>query len=55
MSAARFDAFVRIADPTAAGDVAGCRLHPPPGGFLAFPQGSIAPEARAASDLRHRN
>ena len=44
------DAFVRIEDHAAAGGVTGRRLHPPGGGFMAFPQGSIAPQARAGSD-----
>ena len=46
------DAFVRIEDPTAAGDVTGRRPHPPEGGLVAFPQGSLAPQARAGSDPR---
>ena len=38
------DAFVRIEDgPPAAG------------GFVAFPQGCLAPKARAGSNPRHRN
>ncbi|MXW37170.1 MAG: hypothetical protein F4Z65_02730 [Acidobacteria bacterium] len=38
------DAFVRIeAGPPAAG------------GFVAFPQGCLAPQARAGSNPRHRN
>ena len=41
LSARWLDAFVRIADR---------RLHPPGGRFVAFPQGSIAPQARAGSD-----
>ena len=39
-------------DQTAAGAVAGRRLHPPEGGFVAFPQGSLAPQARVGSDPR---
>jgi len=35
------------------GDLADRRLHPLDGGFVAFPQGSLAPEARAGSDRRH--
>ena len=46
------DALVRIEDQTAAGDITGRRLHPPRGGFVAFPQGYIAPQARAGSDTR---
>ena len=48
------DALARIEDPTAAGAVTGRRLHPPGGGFVAFPQGYIAPQARAGSDPRPR-
>ena len=33
-----------------AGDLANRRLHPSAGGFLAFPQGYLAPQARAGSD-----
>ena len=47
------DAFVRIEDSTAAGAFTGRRLHPPGGGLLAFPQGSVAPQARAGSDPVH--
>ena len=47
------DAFLRIGDHAAAGDLADRRLHPPDGGFIAFPQGSLAPQARAGSDRRH--
>ena len=37
------DAFDRIEEPAAAGDVTRRRLHPPEGGLFAFPQGSLAP------------
>ena len=42
-----------IEDRVAHGDPAGRRLDPPQAGPEAFPQGSVAPEARAASDPRH--
>ena len=48
-----FDASARIEDRTAAGAVIGRRLHPLGDGFFAFPQGSLAPQARAGSDRRH--
>jgi len=47
------DAFDRFEDHAAAGDVTRRRLHPPTGGLFAFPQGSLAPQARAGSDPRH--
>ena len=46
----RIAALDRIEDHPAAGDVTGSRLPPPTGGLLAFPQGSLAPQARAGSD-----
>ena len=46
---ARIAALVRIEDHPAAEDLAGRRLHPPEGGFVAFPQGSLAPKARAGT------
>ncbi len=46
----RIAALVRIEDHPAAEDLAGRRLHPPAGGFCAFPQGSLAPQARAGSN-----
>ena len=39
----RIAALVRIEDLTAAETGAGRRSKPPPGGFVAFPQGSLAP------------
>ncbi|MXW38466.1 MAG: hypothetical protein F4Z65_09395 [Acidobacteria bacterium] len=47
------DASDRIEDHAAAGDVTRRRLLPPTGGLFAFPQGSLAPQARAGSDPRH--
>ncbi|MDE3261566.1 MAG: hypothetical protein OYL41_06200 [Acidobacteriota bacterium] len=46
----RIAAPVRIEDLPAAEDLAGRRLHPPAGGLVAFPQGSLAPKARAGND-----
>ena len=48
------DASVRIEDHQPAGDVTRRRLHPPEGGLFAFPQGSLAPQARAGSDPEPR-
>jgi len=50
LGARRIAALLGIGDHRAAPDLAGRRLHPPEGGFLAFPQGWIAPQARAGSD-----
>jgi len=49
------DAFDSFEDPAAAGDGTGRRLHPPEGALLAFPQGSLAPQARAGNDPEPRN
>ncbi len=46
----RIAALVRIEDLPAAEELAGRRLHPPAGGLVAFPQGSLAPKARAGND-----
>ena len=46
------DPFVRREERAAVGGVAGRRPTPAAGGFGAFPQGSVAPQARAASDPR---
>ncbi len=45
---------VRIEDRAAYGGSAGLRLDPPQAGPEAFPQGFIAPEARAGSDPEPR-
>ena len=47
------DPFVRVEDHTEARDITGHRRHLPRGGLVAFPQGSIAPQARAGSDPEH--
>ncbi len=47
------DASVRIEDHPATGDVARRHLHPPEGGLCAFPQGYLAPKARAGNDPEH--
>jgi len=46
----RIAALVRIEDHPAAEDRPVRRLHPPAGGLVAFPQGSLAPKARAGND-----
>ncbi len=54
LGARRIVALLGIEDHPAAPDLAGRRLHPPEGGFVAFPQGYLAPQARAGSNPRHR-
>ncbi len=46
----RIAALVRIEDHPAVEDRPVRRLHPPAGGLAAFPQGSLAPKARAGND-----
>ena len=46
----RIAALVHIEDHPVDLDLDGRRLHPPDGGFVAFPQGYLAPQARAGSD-----
>ena len=41
----RIAALLRIEEHPAVEDRAGRRLHPPEGGLVAFPQGSLAPQS----------